>query len=643
MQSHSQDLTRALAICVALLTSAVHAEVGDPQIKTDHPWYPGELAISTFDRLAATQAQVYQRETGRPIDSDEDKSLASWYWRNLHYAHCQEGTGDYFDAGFGKGQTNREYWHGLFAHGLSLCGTTHAQWSAEMHELLGHCRSRCVGVAGHVSFEVFLKGGEYGKGKWALLDHDVSTVIFDKDGKRLLSIGEIMRGDTKLRENDYRSTRQRGWRIAGLYERDVVNLYDVYNSALYLSGYAGPPPMVHLRSGESLRRYTQPGLKDGKTFVFWGLNRNQGGVAGPQRDRTWVNQPEKMYQAKRDAGSSTGRLRYANAVYTYKPRFNDHSYREGVVSESDQHVTFEFNTPYVIAATPANDQPWGIYDNGCSGGLVVTTSAPCSVAISTDSGNTWQTKSASDDSIDFTDQVKGHQQYLIRFDTDAGSLANADLNITTVCQMNAAVIPRLRSGKNEITYAASGRALYSAGPNRDQASAHVVRGSMDQPGGVTLELATPRGESAVEIYAASHNQSGNPPSADVSYAIDYSLDGGQTWKPIVSDWRIERRQPEPPDLWSQSFTYGQSLLATEPRKVQVRFNNTGRKTYRRVEAHLLYQAANPTAAKVTFAWTEDGGAEMQAVQRVGARPGPQRWTIDTSGSVETRYVEIAAP
>ena len=53
-----------------------HAEVGDPQIRTDHPWYPGELAISTFDRLFATQAETYQRVTGQRVDTDEQKALA---------------------------------------------------------------------------------------------------------------------------------------------------------------------------------------------------------------------------------------------------------------------------------------------------------------------------------------------------------------------------------------------------------------------------------------------------------------------------------------------------------------------------------------------------------------------------------------
>ena len=628
---------------IAFSAINVRAEVGDPQIKTDHPWYPGELAISSFDRLAATQAAVYRRETGRQVESDEDKALASWYWRNLHYAHCQEGAGDYFDTGFQKTDWNREYWHGLFSHGMSLCGTTHAQWSAEMQELLGHCRSRCVGVTGHNSFEVFLRGGEYGDGKWALLDHDVSTVIFDTQGRRLLSIEEILRGDKKLRDNSFQAQRQRGWRIAGLYEQDVANLYDTYTDAAYLAGYAGPPPMVHLRRGESLRRYMYPGLSDGKTFVFWGLNRGQGGLMGPQRDRAWVNQPEKMHGADRDAGSMMGRVRYGNAVFTYQPNFSDGSYREGVTSESDRHVTFEFRSPYVIGATPPSDKPWGIYDDGCRGGLVVSAAASCGIAVSTDRGSTWQKNEITSGIVDFTDQAKGHGQYWIRFDTGAKSLKNANVTITTVCQLNAAIIPRLRGGENRISYLASGRALVSAGPNRDQAAAHIAAGAIDSAQGVTLELATPRGETAVEVYAASHNQSGNPPSPEISYAIDYSVDQGETWHPVVRDWKIERLGDEPPDLWSQSFTYGSADLPSSPQRVQVRFSNNGRKTYRRVEAHLSYQVARPSRANVTFAWTEDKGEVKRATHQVTAGDQEQSWLIKTNGDVDTQWVEIAVP
>ena len=76
-----------LTTTAALLAAASLASVGDPHIRTDHPWYPGELATSTFERLFATQAEQYERATGRKVDSDEQRALAAWFFRNTHYAH----------------------------------------------------------------------------------------------------------------------------------------------------------------------------------------------------------------------------------------------------------------------------------------------------------------------------------------------------------------------------------------------------------------------------------------------------------------------------------------------------------------------------------------------------------------------------
>ena len=49
-----------LCLCGLLFASMAKADVGDPQIGTDHPWYPGELACSTYERLFATQAELYE-------------------------------------------------------------------------------------------------------------------------------------------------------------------------------------------------------------------------------------------------------------------------------------------------------------------------------------------------------------------------------------------------------------------------------------------------------------------------------------------------------------------------------------------------------------------------------------------------------
>src|SRR4051795_5985301 len=103
-------LTAALGLGLVAVPAS-RAGVGDPQLRTDHPWYPGELACSTFERLFATQAEQYERATGLKVNSDEQKALASWFWRNTHYAHGEEGAENIWGNGFIKGDLRtREYW-----------------------------------------------------------------------------------------------------------------------------------------------------------------------------------------------------------------------------------------------------------------------------------------------------------------------------------------------------------------------------------------------------------------------------------------------------------------------------------------------------------------------------------------------------
>src|SRR5262245_1555960 len=103
--------------CSLMMSTAAIADVGDPQIRTDHPWYPGELACSTFERLFKTQAELYRRVVGIEPKSDEDRALAAWLWRNTHYWHGEEGAEDLWGRGFtaGRDLRTREYWTGLFA------------------------------------------------------------------------------------------------------------------------------------------------------------------------------------------------------------------------------------------------------------------------------------------------------------------------------------------------------------------------------------------------------------------------------------------------------------------------------------------------------------------------------------------------
>lgn len=629
-----------VALLVLCSTASVHADVGDPQLATEHPWYPGEGACSTFEKLFATQEAVYKRVTGRECTTDEDRALASWLWRNTHYWHGEEGGADLWGQGLGKGNDTklREYWTGLYAHGFSLCGTTHAQWVGEMQARFGHGRGRSVGTAGHNSFEVFLKGGTYGDGRWVLLDHDLSTVVFAPDGSRLLGIDEVARDWRRLTSRTFQPNRQRGWLPAGLHQDDAGSLAQ-YSVAEYLSGYAGPPPRVHLRRGETLRRYMQPGLDDGKTYVFWGRNYNTQGIPGPERSRTWVNQPDAMYRSTSGTPHRDGQARYANAMYTYRPDFGSGDYREGIIDEGDSHVTFSFQSPYVIGATPPNSSPWGIYDVGCKNGLVLRGKVNGDVSVSVDRGRTWSPQVPFRDGLDLTDHVKGHHQYWLKLGAPAKGLRTSKFEMTTICQANAAVMPQLTDDGCKVTYSASRRAVESAGPNLPQAEPHVVGGGFGTPT-VTLALRTPQGQPVRHVYAAAHVLSSSPPDPKILYQIEYSQDQGKTWQPLVKDWSITRQGTEPRDFWSQSLCWGDRPLQGGEEPVWVRFRNNGGKRYARAEMHLEYETRPLDPVAITYSWTDTSGPKVWTTTVKGEDAD---FIVPTGKNTQTRWVEIAVP
>jgi hypothetical protein len=260
------------------------------------------------------------------------------------------------------------------------------------------------------------------------------------------------------------------------------------------------------------------------------------------------------------------------------------------------------------------------------------------VSVSLDQGETWHDGGPLDGSLDLTDRVKGHRQYWLRLDRSAAQLHDADIRMVTVCQANAAILPRLKDNGSRVEFAASGRGIVSAGPNLRQAEAHVIAGKFDSPT-VTLQLATPRGEPATALYAAAHVRSSNPPSPDVAYHIEMSLDQGRTWRPVVDDWRITRRGEEPPDFWSQSFCYGSAALEGITGPVQVRFRNDGGKPYARAEMHLVYRLPRTDATRVTFGWSDDAGPHTESHTFSGKETDP--WQISTAAKVHTSWVEYA--
>ena len=257
-----------------------------------------------------------------------------------------------------------------------------------------------------------------------------------------------------------------------------------------------------------------------------------------------------------------------------------------------------------------------------------------------DRGRTWTSGGKLSASPDLTDAVKGRRQYWLRLNAGVKQLAGSGLTITTICQANGAVMPRLKDRGSVVRFEASGRAVVSAGPNVPQAQPQVVAGGLGSPT-VTLALTTPRGEPVTEVYAAAHVRSGSPPDPNMRYQIDVSSDRGTTWRPVVKDWKINRQGDEPADFWSQSFCWGNTEMPSDRpvSAVWVRFRNDGGKAYARAEVHLAYRVkSDPT--RVTFAWTDDAGEHTSSHEFAAVRAA-SLWTIPTGRAVHTRWVEFA--
>ncbi|MBT3635981.1 MAG: hypothetical protein HN531_03510, partial [Opitutae bacterium] len=247
---------------------------------------------------------------------------------------------------------------------------------------------------------------------------------------------------------------------------------------------------------------------------------------------------------------------------------------------------------------------------------------------------TWSQSQAFKDGLDLTDLVKGRSHYWLRLGTGARQLRNTGFGIRTVCQVNVAVLPWLKDNETTISYEASGKEVLSIGPELNLSQSYVAAGGFNQK---EVTLAIKATKPVVELHASAHVASGSPPNPKVRYHLEYSLDSGKSWLPIVKGRTIPRRGDEPGDFWSQSFSYGSSAMrAPAGKTILVRFRNDGGKRYLRAEAHLIQATGQPDPVKVTYAWTDASGTR----QGSHVFKGKGDWRLATGKQVRTRWVQF---
>ena len=380
--------------------SPLRAEVGDPTLKTDHPFYPGEGAFQTIEDCVKHATQGKQ--------ADQDKAIALYLWLLTHQWHLASPQEPYTPGvppnTTSNSQENIVYDanRARFSYGYGLCGTVHA-WNETYWKALG-MNARRRAFPGHVNSEV-----EYG-GSWHAFDTDMAGIVFRPDGI-VAGYDDMIRNPKLVAHNraplpcypfawpgDF-ETMKKGW-------EEVAKGGNWYK--LYHGGYAAQPGIVHLRSGESFTRsFDRDHFGGPDKRRFW---HNQPG--GPFRNWTFANQGEPVHQANGEA-NCRGNMSYANAEFVYQPKLSTPRYREGVWEQSanvvsgttphlaskDQQpafVIFEHFSPYVICGDPQdNANPMTA---PASGGCIVEGQAVGAVEldISNDQGQTWHTHRASE-------------------------------------------------------------------------------------------------------------------------------------------------------------------------------------------------------------------------------------------------------
>ncbi|HTL53629.1 MAG TPA: DNRLRE domain-containing protein, partial [Planctomycetota bacterium] len=495
------NLMAALIIGAIFLAGPLHAvSVGDPEIKTDDTYFPGELALSTLPRIVAHAYSIPRGTVGS--STEHDKLIKLFLWRCEHFTHLESPelieNPNYTPDPAADNTLITEYdtLRGMFSYAWGVCGTNHAQFRAICDEAgLGHRRR---GLPGDTGQEVYENGG------WRYVNTDQYTLHFLSNSLSadFASLDQVVNGAAQGHYIEWNPD------LGGSYFMPQANTHGsyatfagvtgnipfrslqwrsyyngVWNASdpswdptfiMYAEGYACQPIVYRLKRGESFTRWlhsdgivTDLGLA-GK--CWWGYNSGTAPHAGwtfaqnaPARDQTSSGSEES---------SKTGGMDYGNGCFDWQPSLANSEHLDGVVDQTGTFVVgglpmlkattagtlvFEVNTPYTICGRPTQNNSSGHIDPAfvCVDGamLYTTSSGTITVDVSNDMGATWTSKGNLAATLDLTEQVKARNAYLVRlnFSTNAGLNS---LRLRTITMVATAVYPTLKSGTTTVTYAA---------------------------------------------------------------------------------------------------------------------------------------------------------------------------------------------
>jgi hypothetical protein len=724
---------RHLGVCLLFGAAAAFgwaapafAQAGGPELKTDDPYYPGEGALSTAPRVLAHAFSVPRGTLG--ATSNRDKMIRLFLWRAEHYGH-QVSPAIYNQPGVTPSpsadnslMTDYDAMRTFFSYGWGVCGTNHAQMRVFADEAGWPSRRRSL--VGDTGYEVMVDAGvPAGATGWRYFNTDQYTLHFlaNDPTQHFASLDQVV--TTNHHYIEWNPDLGLGYRLpqanthggyqdfAGItgtvadralqwrsYYQGVWQVTSDQNAPLYGEGYTATPVLLNLKRGETFTRWMSPSgaVTDlalaGK--IWWGYNAgNQGGGD----NAPFVQWSFVQNAPARDQGGPTGAnpeasslvgQRHGNGCFQWSPNLAQSEHLDGTLaitgtlvaggspalrSTGASTLVLFHNSPYAIAGIPSDGTDPAA--SSASGGAQVhaDTVGGVGVEVSTNAGATWSSVgslSGTGASIDFTDSVKGRNQYLLRFTFADGQGLNA-LSLRTITMLNQAVYPNLKSGTAQITYTAANTGALELSPDLwSAASANSGTGYVQKVGdsgnlsgiyysGSTVGYSSTDGNALSVTYKISM-----PPQLAASGATFRQIFAGANAtvrvtplgnpytkieiSPNNSSWtKIGEYDPPSDDQFSAYWAYGRSADGSSVggTTCYVRFTTynggyTSNFRYLRLSA-TFSEASSGAPVQITYSW--NNGSDQTLEHTVAAGAATDTWSITTGATVTQQKVVLSIP
>lgn len=623
---------------------------GNGRADVHSPWVLSEHVADTSSMEAFANDPRWKDRTG------QDRALAIWKYLVdnetgvFHYNPIREGK----DRRDSQLHIIRDPIKMMNVYGYGFCGAF-GPTTAGVFEKTGFENARAVGIPGcnHCVTEVWYDGD------WHYFDTDLRGVLFERDGKTIASIREV------IEEPDLWTKPSK--KILPFFTND-------HDLSVYARTYGAKPVDYYYRwfSYGSTMDYR---LRKGETFTRWW--HPQGGRWSHQEQDVPSEFWDKLI--KREPYGAKGNhanfsvWTHGNGLFDYRPTlragyadFGDGVFDRKNVSLSDSGVTlskpgtgevvFDVNSPYVIVPKVGD---FTRRDDDSEASVVTFASrGRVEVSLSLDFGRSFEklkeVETSGTTTLDLTPHLRERYQYLLRFTLmgKPDETALESLRMQTWVQVAPASLPRLKKGVNHLQFKFGDKHGLPTTPwmqtpfmgDREEMARYWVSEPKDYDpdrfqqrvrGEFDLLFPAPPGRkikwmSLGGYFAALRGKDAPKTRNEIWYAVDDSSDWKRIYRAEVPDWN---------DHWH--YAHDEEVVLDAPAdRVRVRYVGQPGVNAVRVNLHSLKpgSAAADTMA-VTHAY-EMGG---KLHERRFEFDGPGKYEIECPDTPRDRFIRFEVP